>query len=168
MTETVPVAPAPARTFWQRWLLDPVRRQLTQGVSPGKIALSIAVGSALALFPILGTTTTLCLLAGIFLGLNQPILQAVNAVCLPIYLPGVVAFIRLGDWLTGSSTASLNVPVMFALASHHPGEFLRQFGATAAHAVLGWAAVAPFWIVGVFLILRPILRAAAHRLPARV
>ena len=73
--------PAATRRFWQRWLVDPVTRQLTQGVTPEKVSLTIAVGSALALFPILGTTTWLCVLAGIALGLNQAIIQGVNALC---------------------------------------------------------------------------------------
>jgi uncharacterized protein (DUF2062 family) len=157
----------PKRAFWQRWFLDPVRKQLTQGVSPGKIALSIAVGSALAFFPILGTTTTLCLLAGVLLGLNQPILQAINALCVIAYFPLLIAFVRLGEHLSGAGAASLNIPVMYALAYHHPGEFLRQFGMTALHAMLGWAVVAPFWVVAVYYGSRPPLEAAARRMRAR-
>ena len=68
-------------------MIDPIAAQLTQGITPEKIALTLAVGSALALFPILGTTTLLCLLAGILLRLNQPIIQMVNALCTPLHLP---------------------------------------------------------------------------------
>lgn len=161
------VAAAPKRAFWQRWAVEPIRKQLTQGVSPGKIALSIAVGSALAFFPILGTTTTLCLLAGVLLGLNQPILQGINALCAIAYFPLLIAFVRLGEHLTGAGATSLNIPVMYALAYHHPGEFFRQFGVTALHAMLGWAVVAPFWTVGLFYLLLPTLRAAERRIRAR-
>jgi len=164
MEETNPPSPTPRRRFWQRWIIDPVRKQLTQGVSPGRIAASIAVGSALALFPILGTTTTLCILAGIFLRLNQPILQAVNALCFPIYLPLLVVFVHLGEHLVGAGTTSLNIPLMITVASNHPMEFLHQFGATALHAILGWAVVAPVWVAVVFLALRPVLRASARRI----
>jgi len=161
----VPVPPM--RAFWQRWAIDPIRKQLTQGVSPGKIALSIAVGSALAFFPILGTTTTLCLLAGVFLGLNQPILQGINALCAVAYFPLIVAFVRLGEHLSGAAATSINIPAMYGLAYHHPGEFFRQFGVTALHAMLGWAVVAPFWIVAVYYMLLPPLRLADKRMRAR-
>ena len=87
-----PADPPRNRRFWQRWLVDPVARQLTQGVTPQKVALSLAVGSALALFPILGTTTALCLVAGVALGLNQPIIQGVNALCTFVYFPLLYPF----------------------------------------------------------------------------
>jgi uncharacterized protein (DUF2062 family) len=155
------------RRFWQRWLVDPIVRQLTQGVTPPKIALSLAVGSAFALFPILGTTTTLCFLAGVILGLNQPILQGLNALCLLVYFPLIVVFVRLGDTLARTPPSSLDIPLMVSLFAHHPGEFFREFGVTALHAALGWVAVAPFWIAGIYFSTLPALRAAARRISGR-
>jgi uncharacterized protein (DUF2062 family) len=152
------------RRFWHRWLIDPVAKQLTQGVTPQKVALSLAVGSALALFPILGTTTTLCIIAGITLGLNQPIIQGVNALCTFIYFPLLYGFVRLGDTLARTSRSSLDIPLMISLFTHEPRQFFRQFGVTALHAILGWVVVAPFWIPLVYLVaLRP-LQAAARRI----
>lgn len=156
--------PAPKRKFWQRWLVDPITRQLTQGVTPQKIALTIAVGAALALFPILGTTTTLCVLAGIFLGLNQPIIQGVNALCTFIYFPLIVVFIHFGDFLAGKPPSSINIPQMISLFTHHPGQFFRDFGVTAWHAVLGWVVVAPVFVPLVYFVTLPPLRAASRRL----
>jgi uncharacterized protein (DUF2062 family) len=155
------------RRFWQRWLVDPVLKQLTQGVTPRKISLSIAVGSAMALFPILGTTTTLCIIAGIALGLNQPIIQGVNALCTFIYFPLIYAFVRLGDTLARSGHSDLNIPVMISLATHHPRDFVRQFGVTALHAMLGWAVVAPFWIPLVYFVALKPLELAARRIGRR-
>ena len=147
--------------------MDPVLRQLTQGVSPAKVALSLAVGSALALFPILGTTTTLCVIAGVVLGLNQPIIQGVNALCTFVYFPLIVVFVRLGDRIAGSAPSSLDITLMVSLFTHHPAEFFRQFGVTALHAILGWSVVAPLWVPLVYLAsVRP-LRAAAERLARR-
>ena len=153
--------------MWRRWLVDPVARQLTQGVTPQKISLTIAVGSALALFPILGTTTTLCLLAGIFFGLNQPIIQGVNALCTFAYFPLIFVFVRFGDALSGSPRSTVNLPFMISLFTHHPVDFFRQFGVTALHAILGWAVVAPVWIPLVYLLALPPLRAAARRVASR-
>lgn len=161
-----PPLPGPSikRPFWRRWFVDPVAMQLTQGVTPSKIALTIAIGSALALFPILGTTTTLCVIAGVSLGLNQPIIQAVNALCTFIYFPFIVAFVRLGDALARSKPSSLDLKLMIAVFRHEPRQFFQQFGATALHAILGWAAVAPLWIPIVYFIALKPLRAAAGRM----
>jgi uncharacterized protein (DUF2062 family) len=162
-----PAAPPRKRKFWQRWLVDPVLRQLTQGVTPQKISLSLAVGSALALFPILGTTTTLCIVAGVALGLNQPIIQGVNALCTFIYFPLIYAFVRLGDTLARSGKSDLNIPVMISLATHNPRDFIHQFGVTALHAMLGWVVVAPFWIPLVYFVALKPLELAARRISRR-
>ena len=159
--------PVTRRSFCQRWLVDPIIKQLTQGVSPEKIALSVSVGSTLALFPILGTTTTLCVIAGVVLGLNQPIIQAVNALCTFAYFPLIVAFVRFGDRLAGSVPSSLDLPLMMSLIRHHPGEFFSRFGVTALHAALGWAVVAPFWVPLAYVSCLYPLRAAARRIGHR-
>src|ERR1700677_2518506 len=126
MTAAAP-ADAPRRKMWRRWLVDPVTRQLTQGVTPQKIAMTIAVGSALALFPILGTTTTLCVVAGVLFGLNQPIIQGVNALCTFAYFPLIVVFVRLGDALSRTPPSRIDIPLMISMATHSPGEFFRRF-----------------------------------------
>jgi uncharacterized protein (DUF2062 family) len=163
-SELEPANEPPPRTFWQRWLVDPIARQLTQGVTPEKVALSLAVGSALALFPILGTTTTLCFIAGISLGLNQPIIQGVNALCTFVYFPLLYAFVRLGDALARTTHSSLNIPLMISLFTQHPRQFFRQFGVTALHAMLGWAIVAPLWVPLAYLVVLHPLRVTARRM----
>jgi uncharacterized protein (DUF2062 family) len=164
VSEPITAPAVPKRTFWQRWLVDPVGRQLTQGVTPRKVALSLAIGSALALFPILGTTTTLCVIAGVALGLNQAIIQGVNALCTFIYFPLLYAFVRLGDSVARTGHSSLDVPLMISMFTHEPRQFFRQFGATALHAILGWAVVAPLWIPLVYLVALKPLQATAERI----
>jgi uncharacterized protein (DUF2062 family) len=151
------------RSIWQRWIVDPLVRQLAQGITPAKISLSISLGSALALFPILGTTTTLCFLAGVALRLNQAVIQGVNALCTFAYFPLMVAFIRLGERISGGARTTVDIPAMITLVRQHPAQFFRDFGATALHAILGWAVVAPFWIPLVYLALLPVLRAMARK-----
>jgi len=158
---------AKRRKFWHRWFIDPVIQQLTQGVSPEKIALTLALGSALALFPILGTTTLLCLAAGVVLSLNQPILQAINAICGFIWIPLLVAFVRLGDALTRNPSSGVDIPKMFTLFRQHPWEFFQRFGITALHGILGWSVAAPLWIPTVYFVTRPLLRAASLRIERR-
>jgi len=162
-----PKPTGPRRSLWRRWFVEPIVRQLTQGITPRRIAFTIAIGSALALFPILGTTTALCAVAGVVLGLNQGIIQGVNALCFVVYFPLIAAFVRFGDALAGSAPSSINIPAMASLLEHDRGLFLRQFRVTALHAVVGWAAAAPLWVALVYLAALPLLRAAARRVPRR-
>src|SRR5215469_1665363 len=82
--------------------------QLTQGVTPQKIALSIALGFSLGVIPILGTTTILCAIAAIRLKLNQPVIQLVNWLVYPLQLGLLLVFVRIGEWITQTPPTDLS------------------------------------------------------------
>jgi uncharacterized protein (DUF2062 family) len=151
------------RTSWQRHVIDPIAAQLTQGITPEKIALTIAVGSALALFPILGTTTLLCLLAGILLRLNQPIIQLINALCTPVHLPFIFLMVRMGNWMFHVPSAHIGIRMMNHMLWDDPREFFEKFGITAVHAIAAWGLLAPFWMAAAYLVALPVLREALRR-----
>lgn len=164
MSETPKKDPvAPSRTSWQRHVIDPIAVQLTQGITPEKIALTLAVGSGLALFPILGTTTLLCLIAGILLRLNQPIIQIVNALCTPIHLPVIFFMVRLGSWMFNVQSAHVGIRMMNHMLWDDPRDFFERFGVTALHAIAAWALLAPFWMVIIYVFALPVLREALRR-----
>jgi uncharacterized protein (DUF2062 family) len=133
--------------------------QLTQGLTPQKIALTLAIGSAIALFPILGTATLLCVIVGVFMNLNQPILQVVNYACTPIHLPFLYYSFRWGERLFGSPHTPLHLAAMGRLLLEQPLRFFREYGLTAVHAVAVWAILAPFWIAAIYALSLPLLRA---------
>ncbi|HMD61389.1 MAG TPA: DUF2062 domain-containing protein [Opitutaceae bacterium] len=151
------------RTAWQRHVIDPIAAQLTQGITPEKIALTLAFGSAFALFPILGTTTILCLLVGILLRLNQPIIQIVNALCTPLHLPVIYAMVRLGNLIFHTPKSHVGIRMMEHMFWDDPKDFFEKFGITALHAIAAWAIIAPFWILIVYLFARPVLREVLRR-----
>lgn len=153
-----PPPPAKARTFWQRRLRDPIVNQLTQGVTPEKMALTLAIGSSFALFPILGTSTLLCFLAAILLRLNQPIIQAVNYICAPFHLPLIYVQLLLGAALFQVEPITFDVVAMNDLFWNDLTEFLHRFGAAALHAIVVWLLLAPLWSAAVYFAIRPILR----------
>jgi len=160
--EPVTVPPTPARTFWQRRVRDPIVAQLTQGITPEKIALTLAVGSAFALFPILGTTTLLCFLIALALKLNQPITQLINQACWPIHVPAIFLCVRLGEKLFGVRHVRFSIREMNHLFWSEPARFFHDFGATALHAVVAWAVLAPFYIAAVYAVSLPIMRGVSR------
>jgi uncharacterized protein (DUF2062 family) len=163
--ETPVVPPHPA-TWWQRQVIDPIALQMTQGITPEKIALTLAVGSALALFPIIGTTTLLCLLFGILLRLNQPIIQLVNMLCASIHFPVIVGLFRMGHLMYGVPYAHLGTGVIHHMLDtfwEDPGKFFERFGIDALHAIVAWALVAPLWMLIVYAFSLPVLREVIRR-----
>jgi uncharacterized protein (DUF2062 family) len=53
------------RGFFHRRIVAPILALLTQGITPEKIALSLALGIVLGVFPVLGSTTVLCAAAAL-------------------------------------------------------------------------------------------------------
>ncbi|HSB62258.1 MAG TPA: DUF2062 domain-containing protein [Vicinamibacteria bacterium] len=150
-------------------LTEPVARQLEQGISPEKLAVSVALGVAFGLFPIVGVTTALCVLAGVAFRLNHPALQLVNYAVYPLQVPLILAFVRLGERLLGAPPVSLSPLTLAARFQQDPMRFLAEFGATGLRGILGWSVVAPVLAAAVYLLLLPALRrlaAAFTRRPA--
>jgi uncharacterized protein (DUF2062 family) len=141
---------------------DPIVAQLTQGITPEKIALTVAVGSAFALFPILGTTTLLCFLIALALKLNQPITQLINQACWPIHVPAIYFCVRLGEAIFGVQKTHFNLWKMNHLFWNEPARFFHDFGATALYATVAWAVLAPFYIAAVYYVSLPIMRSVTR------
>jgi uncharacterized protein (DUF2062 family) len=133
-----------------------VRRQLTQGISPERLALTVAAGTACSLFPFLGFTSLLNLLVGLGLRLNQPVLQGLNQLLGPLQLFLILPYIRLGEWIWRSPSDRFALSEM--IQCFRDGsilEFLARFGWAGAHALTAWAVTAPPIVLAVYWLLRP-------------
>lgn len=163
------VSPAPEQRSaieraWRRRTLDIVVTQLRQGVTADKIALTLAIGLIFGLFPIFGTTTALCVMAALWLKLNQPLMQLVNWFAAPLQLPGIYLFVRIGEHLTHSAPVQFSIPGMVQQFRASPLQFLRMFGMTGLRAILAWLLIAPVIAAVVyFALLAPLRRMARLR-----
>ncbi len=144
------------RSFWQRRVRDPIRAQLVQGITPKKVALTLAVGGACALFPIFGTTTLLCIAAGIALKLNQPIIHLLNQLLWPAHIPVMYLCIRLGEYLFRAPRLTFDLHALSVLFREQPRQFFEQFGLTALHAIAGWCVLAPPFVALVYALAYPL------------
>ena len=153
--------------FWRRRLRDPLVTQLTQGVTPDRLAATLAVGAACALFPFLGFTALLALGAGLALRMNQPILQTLNQLLGPLQLVMILVYVRVGEWIWRAHENRFSIAEMlhtFRDASF--GEFIERFGWAGIHAFTAWLMSAPVIIVGIYYPIRPVIRKlAALRAP---
>ena len=113
---------------------------LRQGISPRRLALTLALGFAIGCFPVVGIPTALCALLALALRLNLPVIQAANYIVMPLQLVLIVPFVRLGGWLLASGT---NQSVKAAGLFHpSPINMLLGFGGLAGHAMLAWLVLA--------------------------
>ena len=131
------------KKFWRERVVGLVVAQLTQGFTPQQIALTLALGVSLALFPILGATTFLCAVVAFWLKLNQPVIQLVNWLAYPLQFALLLPFIRCGEWLLHAPPVTISIPQMLQQFHAAPGNFLREFGLTGLHGIFAWLLSAP-------------------------
>ena len=144
-------------------IADPIVEQLTQGLSPEKIALTVAVGLTIAVNPIVGTTTILCFAAAWALRLNQPIIQAINWSSYALQLLLIFPFIRLGEWIFRAPRENRSLERLVAMMKADPVGTLATVRTTLGHAVVAWVRSAPFLAAAIYFGTRPLFRALARR-----
>ncbi len=87
----MPRIPAAAKRNAVRWL--------SQGISPRRLALTLALGFAVGCIPVVGIPTVLCAALALALRLNLPAIQAANYAAMPLQLALIFPFMRLGGWI---------------------------------------------------------------------
>ena len=134
---------------------------LKQGVSPQRLALTIALGFAIGCIPILGVTTALCLLVASLLRLNLPAIQAANWMAMPLQMVLLAPFIKLGGKLPVIGTPNQGLDVRQLLHSSPMG-FVEQMGSLAGQALVAWTLVA----IPAVLLITAVLTLIFRRIPA--
>jgi len=121
---------------------DKVGELLYGGLSPDKISAAIATGIVVGLFPLLGTTSLLCLALGKIFKLNHLLLQAVNQIVYPLQLLLLIPLIQLGRIVLGQGVTDISLnklsdSEMWTDISFYTGLALQQL-----YAVFIWALLA--------------------------
>jgi uncharacterized protein (DUF2062 family) len=161
-----------SRGFLQRRMVQPMVNLLRQGTTPEELALSIAFGLVLGVFPSLGWTTLLCLLAAATFGLNLPSVQLVNYFAYPLQLALLVPFIRAGELLFHRTGTPLSLTQILAMIKADVWHAINVLWIATVQAIAVWALIAPLAIYILYRILAPIIRRVAlqaglYRAPGR-
>ena len=149
------------RGFFRRRLVDPILELLRQGVTPQKIALSLAFGLGLGIFPVLGVPTVLCTAAAVALRLNLPAIQLVNYLASPVQLALIIPFVRLGEHALRIAPQPLSIGEGFRLMAIGVVHAVTVLWDAIVHAALGWIIVGPVLICVLYRAFRPMLVQAA-------
>ena len=142
----------------RRTVRDPLLAQLRQGATPEAVSAAVAIAFALAIIPVIGVTTLLCLLAGRLFRLNHIVMQVVNHVSYPLQLILLVPFVRLGETLTGADPIALSPTALIDEFNRSFGGFVAQFWKAYLHGLLGWALTVPLLCWLLHLLFRRLFR----------
>jgi uncharacterized protein (DUF2062 family) len=76
------------------------------GISPRRLALTLALGFAIGCIPMMGIPTALCLVVALSLRLNLPVIYSANYAAMPLQVALAFPFARLGRWMFASGADS--------------------------------------------------------------
>ncbi len=133
--------PERVREFLRCHVLRPLLRLLRGGVTPKRLAWSLALGMAIGINPTVGLTTVLVVLLAWIFGLNQLASQIGMHVVAPLHLLLFVPFLQLGVYVFRTRHLPLTA-VEIKHMSHHPLHMVRALWLWQWHALIVWGILA--------------------------
>ena len=149
--------------FFYRRFVAPIVALIVQGITPDKIALSLAFGIVLGVFPVLGSTTLLCAAAALIFQLNLPAIQLVNYLIYPAQLFLLVPFIRLGEKLFRVAPMQLSITQILAMVRADMVHAISTLWLAELHAMSAWLLIG---LPAILLIYLPLSRTLRRLAPA--
>jgi uncharacterized protein (DUF2062 family) len=131
---------------------------LKQGMSPEKIALTIALGVSLGVIPVLGSTTMLCTLAALSLRLNLPAILLVNGIVYPLQLTLLIPFLRAGAWLFRTAGPTPTMGQIIDMIRANMWRAIVTLWSATMHALVVWLVAACVAAVVVYFVVAMLLR----------
>ena len=121
-------------------LASPVMKRLqlvmSCGLTPQKLALTLCIGTALGIMPLLWGTSLICFLLAHLFRLNHVALQSVNYMFYPVQLALLAPFYNLGSRLF--SWGPPLPPHVFAALIKNPGSSLNILGWITLKSLAAW------------------------------
>jgi hypothetical protein len=139
---------------------------LLEGISPQRLALTLALGFVLGCIPLVGVPTGLCVVLAFVFRLNQPAIQAANYLAIPFQLALALPLLRLGAKLAPANKAAVDMSALmqspWQMMTHSSADVATQLGVMAGQALLAWLLLAIPVVAALTLALTGVLR----RVPA--
>lgn len=132
-----------------------VESWLSQGISPERLALTLALGFAIGCLPMVGIPTAICLVIAMGLRLNVPAIQAANYAAMPLQVILIFPFLRLGGWMFSSGNRTV---IDQGLTQNSPLKVIWASGSLAGQAFGAWLVTAVPAVLLMTLVLTALLR----------
>lgn len=135
------VVPEFLHEFFRCRVLRPLLRLLRGGVTPRRLAWSLALGIVIGVNPSVGFTTVLVVLLAWTFGLNQIASQIGTHMMAPLHLVLLLPFIQLGVFFFHTRRLPLSRKQIEHL-SRHPLRLLHEIWQWEWHALVVWGVIA--------------------------
>ncbi len=135
------LVPEAIREFFRCKILRPLLCLLRGGITPRRIAWSLALGVVIGINPSVGITTVLVVILAWAFGLSQIASQIGTHLVAPLHLLLFIPFVELGVHLFHTRRLPLNKAQIEHL-SHHPIRLVREMWQWEWHALVVWGIIA--------------------------
>lgn len=148
----------------RRRVVDPILGLLRQGLSPRDLALCLALGAGVGMFPVLGVSTPALTLIALWQRLNLAAIQLVSWLVGPVQLALIIPFMRLGEWALGSEPQPMTIEAGLEILSQGVLYAIVTMWDAIVHASVGWILIGPLAIFVLYRSLIPVLERALQTL----
>jgi uncharacterized protein (DUF2062 family) len=135
------LVPESVREFIRCKIMRPLLRQLRGGVTPRRLAWSLAFGIVLGINPSVGITTIVVVMIAWLFSLDQVASQIGAHAVTPFHLLLFIPFMEVGVYLFHTRRLPLSRQQLEHL-SHHPLRLVRDIWQWEWHALIVWGIVA--------------------------
>jgi uncharacterized protein (DUF2062 family) len=146
------------RNSFSEKFMTPVKNLLLQGTSPRNIALAISGSAVLGIFPVIGSTTLLCLILAFSLRLNLPLVQLVNFSVYPLQLTLIIPFMKMGEYLFRIEKFSFSLDDIYQLVTADILNAISVLWNVTSQGIGAWMITAPFLFISIYFPLYALLR----------
>ena len=159
-----PASQGPVHHGWlYRRIALPILALLRMGASPERLAWSIAVGLAIGVNPLLGSTTLVCMVVAVVFRLNLAASQLANHAMYPVQIVLVVPFLQLAARVFHAGRLPFSAKMLYADARAHPIHLIAQLWTWEWHALIVWGALAVVLVPVAASLLCPVLQRLLNR-----
>ena len=148
----------------ERRLFQPINILLQTGITPHHLAWSLAVGVAVGVNPVVGSTTLVCLAAALLFRLNIVASQITNHLVFPAQLALLFPFLRAGEMLFHTGPLPLERDRFLHAVTHHTWQTTRLLWMWEWHALVVWLVVAGVAVPLLAMVLTGVLKRALDKL----
>lgn len=133
------------------------------GLSPSKLALTVALGFVVGIMPLVGVAALVCTALGYRLKLNIPALLLICYLAGPFYLALYLPFIKLGIWVFGTAEFRMSFEEILDLFRKDWVLALNKIWLANMLGVVAWALVSVPLGMALYFGVKPVFRKMLHR-----
>lgn len=119
--------------------IDPIASYFKQGLDTHKLSQSVAAGMVIGTIPVIGVSSVMATLVGLRYRMFTALIMLITYIIYPLQMLLILPYMKLGSYLVGAETESVNVTAIFSKLFKHPLSSLAEFGFLILGGLIAWA-----------------------------